>query len=76
MSRLLGIALGLACAAVLAGPLSAAPPIAASAEAVQPLEVGERAPGVTLRDVDGREVALASLWGEKPVVLIFYRGGW
>jgi cytochrome oxidase Cu insertion factor (SCO1/SenC/PrrC family) len=50
--------------------------VAPSAEEVRPLAVGDRAPAVTLRDLDGRDVALASLWGEKPVVLIFYRGGW
>ena len=49
---------------------------APSAEAVRPLAVGERAPALTLRGLDGRDVALASLWGEKPIVLVFYRGGW
>ncbi len=50
--------------------------VAASAQEVEPLGVGERAPAVTLLDPDGREVALAALWSEKPVVLVFYRGGW
>ncbi len=49
---------------------------APSAEAVRPLAVGEHAPAVKVRDLDGRDVALASLWGEKPIVLVFYRGGW
>jgi cytochrome oxidase Cu insertion factor (SCO1/SenC/PrrC family) len=50
--------------------------VAPSAEEVQPVAVGQQAPPVVFRDLDGREVALAGLWGEKPVVLIFYRGGW
>ncbi len=61
---------------LLGGPAPAEVGVAASAETVEPLAVGERAPAVTLRDPDGRDVALARLWGEKPVVLIFYRGGW
>jgi cytochrome oxidase Cu insertion factor (SCO1/SenC/PrrC family) len=65
-----------ACVALIAGAASAEGRVAASAEEVRPLSVGDPAPHVTLRDLDGRDVALASLWGEKPVVLVFYRGGW
>jgi cytochrome oxidase Cu insertion factor (SCO1/SenC/PrrC family) len=38
--------------------------------------VGERAPDFTLPDADGRPVTLADYRGQKPVVLIFYRGYW
>ncbi|MEM9020833.1 MAG: peroxiredoxin-like family protein [Planctomycetota bacterium] len=38
--------------------------------------VGDRAPGFTLPDPLGREVALDSLLGEGPVIVVFYRGAW
>lgn len=40
------------------------------------LRVGERAPGFTLSDAAGRAVSLADYRGQKPVVLVFYRGYW
>ncbi|MGD9692021.1 MAG: peroxiredoxin-like family protein [Phycisphaerales bacterium] len=40
------------------------------------LKVGEKAPSVTLRDVEGRDVDLGALYGAGPVVVTFYRGGW
>ena len=43
---------------------------------VRPLDVGERAPAAILRRPDGQESDLAALYGQKPTVLIFYRGGW
>ena len=50
--------------------------VAPSAGDVKPLEVGTLLPDVELKTPDGRNVALANLTGEKPVVLVFYRGGW
>lgn len=41
-----------------------------------PVNVGEMAPDFTLEDQDGRKVSLSSARGEKPVVLVFYRGYW
>jgi len=39
--------------------------------------VGEKAPEFTLRDQDGRDIALADLISRsKAVMLIFYRGFW
>ena len=38
--------------------------------------VGAPAPDVTVRDFDGDERSLASLWAEGAVLLVFYRGGW
>jgi peroxiredoxin len=43
---------------------------------VQPLGVGEKASAAILRRPDGQETDLATLYGQKPTVLIFYRGGW
>jgi len=47
-----------------------------SAQNVQPLGEGDKAPNATLRRPDGQEVNLADLLAVKPTVLIFYRGGW
>jgi hypothetical protein len=40
------------------------------------LRVGERPPDFTLPDATGRPVSLAGYRGQKPVVLVFYRGYW
>ena len=40
------------------------------------LRVGERPPDFTLTDASGRTVSLADYRGQKPVVLVFYRGYW
>lgn len=50
--------------------------VARSAKEVQPVAVGERVPALKFRNLEGRDVTLASLWGENPIVLVFYRGGW
>jgi hypothetical protein len=50
--------------------------VAASAEAVSPLAVGSRVPSVTVKDIDGKPVALDEEIGSEAVALIFYRGGW
>ena len=46
------------------------------AQQVQPLGQGKKAPVTVLRRPDGQEVDLATLYAQKPTVLIFYRGGW
>lgn len=38
--------------------------------------VGEPAPDFTLIDAGGRALRLSELRGQKPVVLVFYRGYW
>ncbi len=48
----------------------------ADAMQVQPLGKGDKAPVAVLRRPDGRQVDLATLYGSRPTVLIFYRGGW
>lgn len=40
------------------------------------LRVGALAPELTLPDALGRQIRLADLWQQGPLVLIFYRGGW
>ena len=40
------------------------------------LQVGDKAPDITLPDATGRPVRLADLWRESMTVVIFYRGGW
>ena len=65
--------------ALLGGPpavATATGPVAASADEVRPLAVGEPAPSVTCRDVDGAPVPLDTWVGREAVALIFYRGGW
>ena len=42
----------------------------------QALQVGARAPDLTLPDALGQPVRLSSLWQRGPLVLVFYRGGW
>ena len=45
-------------------------------EKVQPLSVGDEAPNAELRTIRGEKVELATRFGKKPAILIFYRGGW
>jgi len=47
-----------------------------SADNICPLLVGRKIPTVTLKTVDGKSFNLNEAIGQKPTVLIFYRGGW
>jgi len=40
------------------------------------IAVGQPAPVVTVRDLEGEELLLSSLWRDRRVLLFFYRGGW
>jgi peroxiredoxin len=40
------------------------------------LRVGTTAPDFTLPDTDGKPQRLSEVTGERPCVLIFYRGHW
>lgn len=50
--------------------------IAPSADAVQPLKIGDHAPDFTAHRVDHSAYMFAPAHLAKPHVLIFYRGGW
>jgi peroxiredoxin len=62
---------------VVAGVLKGfAQSIPESADKVQPLLVGAQAPDITLKKPDGSNFELRKAAAEKPLILIFYRGGW
>ena len=69
------ISAALCLAAALAAPASHAE-IAASAEETQPLSVGVAAPSFTARNADGSDFVFDPSSLDRPVMLIFYRGGW
>lgn len=50
--------------------------IPSSAEAVSPLEEGNKIPAVNFTTPEGESFNLNDFVQEQPVVLIFYRGGW
>jgi peroxiredoxin len=50
--------------------------IATEPTATKPLEKGQRVPEVRLKGLDGKDISLASLHQEKPLVIVFFRGGW
>ena len=50
--------------------------IAATADLVSPLLIGQTIPDVTLYDIDDKPINLKQLVAQKPTVLVFYRGGW
>lgn len=54
-----------------------APPAGHAKEAqLTPVAVGQAAPDFTLPDPDDADHALASLRGEKNLLLVFFRGAW
>ncbi|MBN1867937.1 AhpC/TSA family protein [Candidatus Sumerlaeota bacterium] len=57
-------------------PAPPPPVVAPSAEAVRPLVYGMRAPDTAFLTEENAPVTLSSYWTKKPVVLIYYRGGW
>lgn len=50
--------------------------VASSAETTKPLKAGVKAPNPGLHNLEGKKTDLTTVVGEKPTVLIFYRGGW
>ena len=62
--------------ALLLFATSAQGEIAASAEETTPLAAGAAAPAFTARNADGSDFAFDPAALERPVMLIFYRGGW
>lgn len=57
-------------------PLHADVPVAKTAEDVQPLRSGQRAPAFAVRDVAGTEVKFDPNAVARPTVIITFRGGW
>lgn len=51
-------------------------PIVNDAKDTRPFKAGDLVPDVTLQNVEGQKVHLASLYAKQPVVLVFFRGGW
>lgn len=47
-----------------------------SPELVRPLLNGMKVPQITIRTSDGSKFDLTAALGEKPTVIVFYRGGW
>ncbi len=50
--------------------------VAPSAQAVEPIDVGEAAPTARMESVAGGVVEMAEVYRQQPTVLVFYRGGW
>jgi peroxiredoxin len=64
------------CVLLLAGGVAHARGIPTTAEQVTPLLVGAQAPNVVFKTSDGSSLDLRKAAAERPLVLIFYRGGW
>lgn len=73
MLRTTLLAGSLTLAIILAAPSSGS---AAEPDGERGPTVGSEAPGFTLEALDGREVSLAELTDDGPVVLVFFRGAW
>lgn len=50
--------------------------IALDAKETKPLKADAQSPDVTVKTLDGKSVSVAALHKDKPVVLVFFRGGW
>ena len=46
------------------------------AEDISPILIGETLPNANFQNSEGEYVQLKALLGEKPTLLVFYRGGW
>ena len=47
-----------------------------SAEEIRPLMIGAELPSAQVRALDGEAIDLRDAVGDRPALLIFYRGGW
>ncbi len=56
--------------------LAQRPGVASDAEQITPLLPGQKVPDVTFKTLEGGNYNLHEEVAKKPVVLIFYRGGW
>lgn len=50
--------------------------VADKAENIAPLLIGEKIPSANVLDAQGKSYDLSILLGQKPTVLVFYRGSW
>lgn len=50
--------------------------LAAAEPRTKPVAVGETPPDFTLQDQNGQTVKLSASRGQRPVVIVFYRGYW
>jgi len=57
-------------------PLHADVPVAETAEDIQPLRSGQRAPRFTIQDVAGADVDFDPNTLARPAIIITFRGGW
>jgi len=57
-------------------PLHADLPVAETADQVNPLRTGQRAPGFVVKDVNGDAFAFHPNALQRPVVIVTFRGGW
>ena len=64
------------CFMLVLGTSAARAEIAATAEETSPLSAGAEAPAFTVRNADGSDFAFDPAALKRPVMLIFYRGGW
>ncbi len=64
------------CFVLALGAAVARAEIAATAEETSPLSAGIQAPAFTVRNADGGDFSFDPSALERPVMLIFYRGGW
>ncbi|MDF1576584.1 MAG: peroxiredoxin-like family protein [Bacteroidales bacterium] len=55
---------------------SAEAQLAEKAEDISPLLIGETLPDAVIRTPDGNAIKLLEVIGQKPSVILFYRGGW
>jgi peroxiredoxin len=78
ISLLRKVILSLYCGLLLiAGAVEAyAQSVPDSADKAQPLLVGAQVPDVSFKNLDGSSFNLKQKASEKPIILIFYRGGW
>lgn len=61
---------------LVAAPAVQAAEIAPAADQITPILLGSKLPDPALRDRDGNPTSLRKVVGDKPAVLVFYRGGW
>ncbi len=61
---------------LLPARVAAAQSVPAKPADIQPVAIGTRAPAVIARRPDGTEFTIDPTRLERPVILIFYRGGW